>query len=122
MLSLLTGNSTYAKSARTALLALCKKRSDRYNLVGMHIDTKTGRWTEKMAGIGSNVDSFFEYLLKSYVLFGDAQMYQLFNELYDAVKLHLKSGPWYGMSTGKETRSVFNNLQALAGLQTLVGT
>jgi mannosidase alpha-like ER degradation enhancer 2 len=125
MLSVLTGNSTYAKSARKALVELYTKRSDRYNLVGMHIDTKTGRWTEKVAGIGSNVDSFFEYLLKAYVLFGDAQMYQLFNELYDGVLLHLKKGPWYvdaAMATGKEMRTMFNNLQAFwPGLQTAVG-
>ena len=125
MLSTLTGNSSYARAARKALLVLYSKRSKRYNLVGMHINTKTSDWTEKVAGIGSNVDSFFEYLLKSYVLFGDAEMYQIFNELYDSVKNHLTCGPWYvdsSMSSAKEVRPVFNNLQAFwPGMQALVG-
>ena len=73
----------------------------------------------------ANVDSFYEYLYKSYVLFGDGEVYQMFNHMYDSVNIHLKDGPWYinsDMTTGKSLRNMYNNLQAFwPGLQTLVG-
>ena len=36
-----------------------------------HVNIRTGKWSESVAGLGSNADSFFEYLLKMYLLFGD---------------------------------------------------
>ena len=64
MLSSLTGNATYALKSRRALIALYEFAEKDTGLVGMHIDTKDGKWTEKLAGIGSNIDSFYEYLYK----------------------------------------------------------
>ena len=64
MLSSLTGNATYALKSRQALMALYERANVKTGLVGMHINTKDGKWTERLGGIGSNVDSFYEYLYK----------------------------------------------------------
>jgi hypothetical protein len=114
MLSSLTGNATYALKSRKALIALYEKAHEKTGLVGMHINTKNGKWTEKLAGVGSNIDSFYEYLYKSYVLFGDGEVYQMFTHMYDSVMLHLRDGPWYvnsDMESGKPRRRMYNNLQ-----------
>ena len=60
----------YAAAARRAVDALWSRRSA-IDLVGSHIDINSGLWTQQQATLGTNVDSFFEYLLKSHLLFGD---------------------------------------------------
>ena len=40
------------------------------------------------------MDSFYEYALKSHVLFDDASSLQLFNSAYSAALKSLKIGPW----------------------------
>jgi hypothetical protein len=32
------------------------------------------RWTQTHSGIGAGIDSFYEYLLKAYIMFGDEEM------------------------------------------------
>jgi mannosidase alpha-like ER degradation enhancer 2 len=64
MLSSLTGNASYALKSRQALIALYELAEKDTGLVGMHVNTKDGKWTEKLAGVGSNIDSFYEYLYK----------------------------------------------------------
>lgn len=124
MLSLLTGDSCFEKAARRANHALWKRRS-KYNLVGAHINIRTGMWTHKDAGIGTHVDSFFEYLLKSYILFGKDEDLLMFTEGYTAIIRYLKRGPWYieaNMETANLTHPEFGSLQAFwPGLQVLYG-
>lgn len=43
-------------------------------LLGKHINTETGQWSESLSGVGSNADSFYEYLLKAYLLFRDKEV------------------------------------------------
>ena len=125
VLSALTGNPQYARAARASLKALHDLRS-RHNLVGRHVDVKTGRWTEASAGIGSNIDSLYEYFAKAYVLFADDDMWSMFLTLYDGVLEHLRHDlTWYveaEMHTARVHRRQFSSLQAFwPGLQTMVG-
>lgn len=76
-LSSLTHNLTYLHRSRRALISLINRRSDD-DLYGKHINTSNGEWTEKTNGLGSNSDSFFEYLYKGYVLFNDKELYKAF--------------------------------------------
>jgi len=48
-------------------------------LVGNHINVQTGVWTATDAGIGAGVDSYFEYLAKSALLFHRPMFMQQFN-------------------------------------------
>lgn len=38
------------------------------------------------------------YALKSYLVFGTAELYTIWNASYHAALTHLKVGPWYGES------------------------
>lgn len=62
-LSRLTGNPVWEKHARRAVASLWKRRSAA-NLLGSHLDTESGAWTDVFAGVGGGHDSFYEYLLK----------------------------------------------------------
>lgn len=42
-----------------------------------------------MTGIGAGTDSFYEYLLKSYVLFGDDEYLDMYETAQDAIKRNL---------------------------------
>lgn len=62
-LSRLTGDYVYEMVAKRALLALWGRRSES-GLVGGHIDIATGTWTHKDSGVGTSIDSYYEYLIK----------------------------------------------------------
>jgi ER degradation enhancer, mannosidase alpha-like 1 len=83
------------------------------------------QWKNSNSGIGAGIDSFYEYLLKSYVLFGNSKYLHMFNATYEAVNRHLKLGHWYvegDMQSGRHTHIQFNSLQAFwPGLQVLAG-
>ncbi len=63
------GNPYYEKAAVEALSQLWGMRSP-LDLVGSSIDMTTGSWNNRLGGTGAGADSFYEYLLKAYVLFG----------------------------------------------------
>ena len=45
-----------------------------------------------MSGLGAGIDSFYEYLLKSHILFGQNQDLEKFEQLYRDIKEHLRKG------------------------------
>ena len=47
--------------------------------VGNHIDVATGKWTAIEAGIGAGIDSYFEYLVKGSILFGQTDLIEMFH-------------------------------------------
>jgi ER degradation enhancer, mannosidase alpha-like 2 len=73
VLSSLTGVPKYGEVALAAVKSLFQRRSS-LGLLGKHINTETGHWTESLSGVGSNADSFYEYLLKGYVLFRNQEV------------------------------------------------
>ena len=62
LLSRLTDDPSFGKAAKLATRALWTRRHKELNLLGKHIDTMSGKWVELLSGIGSNSDSFYEYL------------------------------------------------------------
>ena len=79
-ISRLTGDKRFEAAARRAIESLYERRSD-IGLLGNHIDTKTGRWTATDSGIGAGVDSFFEYLVKGYVLLNEPSLHTMWKNL-----------------------------------------
>ena len=67
-LSILSGDPRFGDAASIAVQALYARRSF-LGLLGKHIHVTTGQWFESSSGIGSNADSFYEYLVKGYLLF-----------------------------------------------------
>ncbi|XP_019181231.1 PREDICTED: alpha-mannosidase I MNS4 isoform X1 [Ipomoea nil] len=124
VLSRLTNNPVFEQVAKNAVRGLWARRS-KINLVGAHIDVFTGEWTQKDAGIGTSIDSFYEYLLKAHLLFGDEEYLFIFQEAYKAAMNYLYSDPWYvevNMNSAALVWPLFNSLQAFwPGLQVLAG-
>ncbi|OAQ32327.1 glycoside hydrolase family 47 protein [Linnemannia elongata AG-77] len=88
VLSRLTGDSSYEAAAKKALLELWKRRS-KIGLMGNTIDMTTGNWMSMMTGIGAGTDSFYEYLLKSYVLFGDDEYLDMYETAQESIRRNL---------------------------------
>jgi len=113
-----TGRQVFYDRAKRAVVELYARRS-RLGLVGEGIDVETGRWTSRASHIGGGIDSYYEYLLKSAVLFGDADCARMWRQSLGALDRHLAdeapTGFWYGqvdMLTGRRTASEFGALQA----------
>ena len=70
-MSLMThvGDSTYEEAAVAALTQLWSMRSP-LDLVGTSIHMTEAMWNNRLGGTGAGIDSFYEYLLKAYILFG----------------------------------------------------
>lgn len=51
-------------------------------MVGKHLHIKTMQWTELDSCFGRNGDSYYEYLLKGYILLNDKQLFDMFMSLY----------------------------------------
>jgi mannosidase alpha-like ER degradation enhancer 2 len=114
MLSHLSGDPRFGCAARAALLALFVRRSPRTGLLGKHIDVASGAFTEDNAGIGSTADSFYEYLAKMALLFGDTGCWHMFSACATAAEAWSKFGDWYGdveVHSGTPTRPISDALQ-----------
>ncbi|KZV54946.1 hypothetical protein F511_33862 [Dorcoceras hygrometricum] len=124
VLSRLTNDPIFEQVTKNAVRGLWSRRS-RINLVGAHIDVFSGEWTQKDAGIGTSIDSFYEYLLKAYLLFGNEEYLFIFQEAYRAAMHYLYNDPWYvevNMNSAALVWPLFNSLQAFwPGLQVLAG-
>jgi ER degradation enhancer, mannosidase alpha-like 2 len=113
-----TGRQVFYDKAKNALVQLYRRRS-RIGLVGEEIDVRTGEWTSRASHVGGGIDSYYEYLLKSARLFGDADCAEMWRRSIAAVNRRLADdtpgGLWYGqvdMATGKRTASEFGALHA----------
>lgn len=117
-LSKLTGNPVFYNKAKNALVQLYKRWSA-IGLVGTTINVETGEWINKSSHIGGEIDSYYEYILKAWLLFGDAECKNMWDESIKAVNTYIADtthgGLWYGrvdMETGKQTATRFGSLEA----------
>ncbi|MGH9440944.1 MAG: glycoside hydrolase family 47 protein [Thermoanaerobaculia bacterium] len=98
-LSKLTGNPVYFAKAKRALAALFERRS-KIGLVGDEIDVETGAWLGRASHVSGGIDSYYEYLLKSSLLFGDADCERMWRSSMAAVNRYLPDEAggrlWYG--------------------------
>src|SRR5205085_4991944 len=69
-LSKLTHKPIFYDKAKRALVEVYKRRSA-LGLVGSTINVETGTWTDKDSHISGGIDSYYEYLLKCWLLFDD---------------------------------------------------
>lgn len=60
--------------------------------LGNVVNIQTGQWVSKQSGLGAGMDSFYEYLLKSYILFGEKEDYKMFQAAYESIQIHLRRG------------------------------
>jgi mannosidase alpha-like ER degradation enhancer 2 len=117
-LSKLTRKAIFYDKAKRALVEIYKRRSP-LGLVGSTINVETGEWTNKDSHIGGGIDSYYEYLLKCWLLFGDKDCKQMWEVSISAVNKYLadEAGPalWFGhadMYSGQRTETTFGALEA----------
>jgi len=117
-LSKLTGEPRYYEAAKRAMTALFARRS-RIGLVGSTIDVRTGAWVDGDSHVSGGIDSYYEYLLKSWLLFRDPDFERMWDSSIAAVNRYLPderpTGLWYGhadMNTGSRTLTHFGALDA----------
>lgn len=92
VLSRLVDEPAFETAARGAVTALWRRRAPLTGLPGFTVNASSGDWTSRMSGLGAGMDSFYEYLLKAYIMFGDMVDYNRFTTLYRRVKRHMRVG------------------------------
>jgi mannosidase alpha-like ER degradation enhancer 2 len=117
-LSKLTGRSVFYEKAKRALLETFKRRSP-LGLVGESINVETGAWTNTGSHISGGIDSYYEYLWKCWLLFGDKDCHAIWEASIPVVNKYLadetRGELWYGhadMQTGKRTKTEYGALDA----------
>ncbi|KAF7723480.1 alpha mannosidase-like protein [Apophysomyces ossiformis] len=126
VLSRLTGNPHYELVAKRALKAIWDHRSD-IGLIGNVINMQTGQWIHTASSTGAGIDSFFEYLLKAYVLFGEDEYMDMFEKAYNSLMRHVRDSSGYiyrnvHMSSGSLMATWIDSLSSFfPGLQVLHG-
>eukprot|EP01128_Nolandella_sp_AFSM9_P007487 TRINITY_DN4116_c0_g1_i1.p1 TRINITY_DN4116_c0_g1~~TRINITY_DN4116_c0_g1_i1.p1 ORF type:complete len:811 (-),score=100.07 TRINITY_DN4116_c0_g1_i1:47-2479(-) len=124
LLSSLTGDDRFSDASKRALDALWSRRSEK-GLLPNSIFLDSGDWKDRDAYIGAGIDSFYEYLLKSYVYFGDPEYFIKFAEAYQGVESFMKVNGWYvpvDYITGRPRYFYVDSLSAFwPGLQVMIG-
>ena len=130
-LSKLTGKPIFYNKAKRALVEIYKRRSP-IGLIGTRINVETGKWTNTDSHISAEIDSYYEYLLKCWLLFGDRDCRRMWLNSITAVNKYLADDVdhpmghyavdlpyelelWYGhadMNTGKRTSTIYGALDA----------
>lgn len=117
-LARLTRKPVFYEKAKRALVEVYKRRS-RIGLVGSRINVETGEWTSKTSHISGGIDSYYEYLLKCWLLFGDRDCRRMWQDSIASINKYLMDEVagelWYGradMLTGQRTATNFGALDA----------
>ena len=112
ILSYYTEDPKYYQAGKEATKAIYARRSD-IGLIGDVIDVNTGEWVSDQSHICAGVDSYYEYLYKSYLLFGDPELGAMWNEslpkLHQFLADRYEGRLWYGRvdrKTGKQLSAV----------------
>ena len=117
-LSKLTGRPVFYEKAKRALVETFQRRSP-LGLVGESINVETGEWTNTDSHISGGIDSYYEYLWKCWLLFGDKDCRDMWDASIPAVNKYLadeiRGELWYGhadMWTGERTKTQYGALDA----------
>jgi hypothetical protein len=121
-LAKLTRRPIFYDKAKRALVETYKRRSP-IGLVGTWINVETGQWTDTDSHISGAIDSYYEYLLKCWLLFDDQDCRRMWLESMSAINRYLadeveRDGTqqlWYGhadMNSGKRTATTYGALDA----------
>lgn len=124
LLSELSGNPVYKNAADRALGKVWEQRSAK-GIVGSVINVNDGKYKEFINGIGAGVDSFYEYLFKSYILFGDSLYLDMFNSAYSTLMKYNKNSDYFHSVHSLSGKPIRNGIQGLSmffpGLEVLAG-
>jgi hypothetical protein len=128
LLSRFTGNMEYYARAKRATMSIFS-RASKLGLIGERINVESGEWTDTKSHIGCCIDSYFEYIYKSLVIFEDKDLKYAWEKsiipVYGLLADPADSVLWYAradMETGEKINTVvtlydayFPALLALSG-------
>ena len=83
-----SGDARFELAASRAARALHSGRSPLTGLVGNTVDVDSGTFVRKDSGVGAGIDSYYEYLLKSFLLTGEGEWLAAFVEAYTSAMRH----------------------------------
>jgi hypothetical protein len=117
-LARLTGKTIFYEKPKRALVEVFRRRSQ-IGLVGQRINVETGEWTMTDSSVSAEIDSYYEYLLKCWLLFGDEDCKRMWLASITSINKYLADDTgatlWYGhadMATGRRTATTFGALDA----------
>ena len=116
MLGRLVGDPSFELAAQRAMDKLWSVRNKTTGLIGNVYSRESGEWLDPMSGIGAGIDSYYEYLLKSYILFGDEQDLARFSNYYDSITLYMKQKHF-----GNKSQSELDAVQYFANVNMHTG-
>src|SRR6267378_672448 len=107
---------------KRALVGIYNHRSP-IGLVGTWINVETGKWTDTDSHISGAIDSYYEYLLKCWLLFRDENCHRMWLDSIRAINKYLADEVrtdagvelWFGhaeMNTGKRAVTTYGALDA----------
>jgi mannosidase alpha-like ER degradation enhancer 1/mannosidase alpha-like ER degradation enhancer 2 len=112
VLSYYTNDPKYYQAGKKATMAIYNRRSE-IGLIGDVIDVQTGEWVGTQSHICAGVDSYYEYLYKSYLMFGDPDLGKIWDKSVKLIHQYMaethEGHLWYGrvdMNTGAKVSSV----------------
>ncbi|XP_034301044.2 ER degradation-enhancing alpha-mannosidase-like protein 3 [Magallana gigas] len=125
-LSRLTGEHVFEEKAHKVMDYLWQQRHSSSDLLGTVINVHNGDWIRREAGVGAGTDSYYEYVLKAYVLLGDEKYLYRFDKHYNSIMKYMSKGPMMvDVHMHKPTSSARHFMDALLafwpGLQVLKG-
>ncbi|KAJ3605288.1 hypothetical protein NHX12_027338 [Muraenolepis orangiensis] len=83
----------FAALSRLSGESVFEKRQRGSDLVGTVINIHNGDWVRRDSGVGAGIDSYYEYLMKAYILLGDDVFLERFNIHYSAIMKYISQPP-----------------------------
>lgn len=125
LLSRLTNDTRFDSLAKRAFYKVWSMRNPQIDLVGNLLSSETGRWLDDFTSIGAGVDSFYEYILKSSILFEDSDLGNIWDKVYPSIQQYLRNGFYYHTVRYSNPRVMATSVDSLcafwSGVQVLAG-
>ncbi|CAD6199704.1 unnamed protein product [Caenorhabditis auriculariae] len=115
VLSRLLGDETFENLARKVNKKLWSLRNPTTGLFGNLVNIQTGDWVDFHAGLGAGLDSYYEYLLKAYILLGDVKDFEMFAAVFDKIILYMRRGQMKSCSQFDGEPPVYVNVDSRDG-------
>lgn len=88
VLSYYTKDPKYYQAGKKATKAVFERRSE-LDLIAEIINVETGAWKSNQSHICAGIDSYYEYMYKSYLLFGDQELKDIWDTSIAAIHKHI---------------------------------
>jgi hypothetical protein len=111
VLSYYTKDPKYYQAAKNAAQVIYSSRSP-IRLISQNYNVLTGKARDSLSHVGCFVDSYYEYLYKGWILFGDPDLKEMWETSIEAINRYIavetETTLWYGAAnshTGEQVKS-----------------